>query len=365
MLNELKKVSTKHAIARITLSLGVLFFILVFFATDFVKAIQGPKDIYSLTAEEIPGAYVKGDIYAIIDVFAEYYDLNSDGSESSTKQFYTIPVGEEEYAALEVNPKDFDLAEQIYNETYDYLSGNTDKLTTSMTITGTFNTMDEDILKFFNEMLDTSDYFKDYSKEEIDELVYPFVLQKDYIGSSPETTVYIFMGISVLALLYILVILIKVFTGAYLSSIRKYINSNDNSVSQERIEADFENAVKTKFVRIGETWTYFYKGVKPVILKNSDIVWAYQETVTHKYNGIKTGTTRSVILYDRNKTKHTLSMKKYVDIELILETYTKQQPHMVLGFNEDLKAKFNKDFDGFLKLAYYQSNERQTEETDI
>jgi predicted nucleic acid-binding protein len=70
--------------------------------------------------DELPGAYVEGDINALIDIFAEYYVENDDGSEDTTDNYYIVPIGEEEYFALKVNEADFDIATQIYDETYEY-----------------------------------------------------------------------------------------------------------------------------------------------------------------------------------------------------------------------------------------------------
>ncbi|BCJ93494.1 hypothetical protein acsn021_10630 [Anaerocolumna cellulosilytica] len=363
MLNELKKLSNKRAIVRIGLVAAALIMVLIFFTGDFVKSIQGPKDLYSINAKDIPGAYVTGEITAMIDPFAEYYTYDSDGTKNSTEQYYIIPVGEEEYAAIEIKPEDFDIADRIYYDTYDYLYGNIDELTVSMKITGTFQEMDPEMVQYFEETIAASDYFYDFSEEEIDKLIYPYVLKKDMIGSNDTIPLYLIMALTVVLFLYIIIVLIKIITGAYLNSIRKYISNNESSTSQERIEADFENAVKVESTRIGETWTYYFDGLKPMIINNSDIIWAYQEIVTHRRNGIKVGTTKSVILYNRNKNKITLAMKKTDSIELILETYARQHSHIVMGYSENLKATLKKDFEGFLRLAYQQNASQQTEDS--
>jgi hypothetical protein len=363
MLNELKKLSNKRAIGRVVLVTAALVMVLIFFIGDFIRGIKGPKDLYSLSPDEIPGAYVTGEVNAMIDVFAEYYTYNDDGSTNSTELYYIIPVGEEEYAALEIKPEDFDLAEQIYDDTYDYLSGNIDELSASIKITGTFQDMEPELKQYFTETIADSYYFYDFTDEDIDKLIYPYVLKNDMIGENEPVTLYIIMALAAVLFIYIIIVLIKMLTGAYLSSIRKYIANNDASISQERIEADYDRAVKVESLRIGETWTYYLDGIKPMIIKNSDIVWAYQEIVTHKRNGIKVGTTKSVILYTRNKNKITLTMKKIDNIELTLETYARQHSHIVMGYSETLKATFKKDFEGFLNLANRQNESQQTEET--
>ncbi len=352
LFEQLKKMSMKSVKKRLLASIVILIILLAVFGSSFYKLIKGPEALYSLPVNELPNAYVEGDINVMVDIFAEYYEENDDGSEDILKNYYIIPIGEEEYFALEVKQNDFDIANQVYDETYEYLIGERDALTTSMKVTGTVKKMNDDTYDYYMDWFETSGFAEEPAAESIESIALPYVLQMDYVGNFDYFIVYIALGVSGIVLLYAVIILTKGLSGAYISPIKKYIKDNENILSIERLESDYENAVPVENIRAGEGWTYFFRGSKARIIKNTDIIWAYLEEVTHKTNGIKTGVTKSLILYTKDKKKHSISMKSSSGVNSVLDVYSQTQPHIVIGFSEDLKNCFNKDFDTFVRLPY-------------
>ena len=119
MFLELRKMSLRRLGIQLIESLVIIAFILLIFGADLIAFVKGPKNLDTLPISDIKDSYITTDIYAILDVFAEYYTEESNGDTSTTKSYYVIPVGEYEYMALEV-PKDKDYTskmEQIYDET--------------------------------------------------------------------------------------------------------------------------------------------------------------------------------------------------------------------------------------------------------
>ena len=104
---------------------------------------------------------------------------------------------------------------------------------------------------------------------------------------------------------------------------------------------------------------------------NDEIVWAYQKTTTHRTNGIKTGTTYSVVLNAINKKKYEaqhIFEKRQFDISAagesgaleILEYINEVMPWVVLGYDNDLSRLYNKDCKSFLDIRYTKVEHNQS-----
>jgi hypothetical protein len=364
MFEELKKQSRKSVLGRICLGAIIIVVLLVISFTSIQKLIQGPKDLYSLSANELPDEYITGDINVIIDIFAEYYVENDDGTEDVTDSYYIIPVGEEEYIALEIKEENFEIANQIYNETYDYLMGYREDLSTYMTIEGSINEMSDEIYEYYEDWFYESGILDNPTPEEIDRFALPYVIQIDYVGGFESTTVYLMIAGMGLVLLYAIVITLKLLTGAYIAPIKKFIQRNQTELNEERLEVNYQNAVPVETLRIGQNLTFYFKGSKANVKKNEDLIWAYLEEVTHRVYGIKSGVSKSLVIYDKDKKKVTIPMKKKENVISALTAFAQVNPHMVIGFSEELKTCFKEDYETFKKIPY-MNHEDETEYDDV
>lgn len=361
MFEQLRKQSRKSTRNRLLICLLIVGVVAIVTGKSVTKLIEKPQKLDDLAIEQLSGAYVNGDINAIIGNFAEYYEENEDGSEKNvTDNYYVIPVGEEEFIGLQVAKQDFDGADQIYNETMDYLMGDKSELTTSMNVTGTINDMEGEVYDYYVDWFESCGY----TQEEINKLALPYILQIGYVGDLDSFTTYGLLIVGVVSLLLALIIIIQAITGAYLSRIKKYIKQNETSIDMERIEVDYEGAEELGSVRIGKLFTYYFQGNKAWLLKNADIVWAYLYNVTHKTYGIKVGVTRTLIVYTKDKKKHSIQVKKSDDITAILNKLPEVNPQMVAGYSDELMKLFKKDFDAFSNL-YYNRETASTSQDDI
>jgi hypothetical protein len=365
MYDRLKKLSMKGVMKRLGAGIIALLIILFVAGQSFLKLAKGPQDLYQLTVDQLPNSYVEGDINVILGAYAEYYVENDDGTEEITDNYYIIPVGEEEFVGLAVNKEDFGTADQIYNETYDYMMGYRDDLSTSMKVTGTINKMEDEVYEFYEEWFMTSGILENPTKEKFERVALPYVLEIDKVGKLDTYIVYLLAALSVILVLAMLYAFIAGITGLYLRPVKKYITKHQDLYSEERVESDFMNATTIENVMVGNTWTFYTKGCKTYMIENKDIVWAYLEETTHRVNGIKSGVSKSLVLYNQKKKKLAIPMKKSNYVNSVLGIYSHTQPHMVIGFSEELKQCFNKDFESFLKLPYQnQANQEQDFEND-
>lgn len=253
MLEQLKKQSMKDVMIRLVICAIIILILLGVTRSSLLKLIKGPQDFSSLSLEELPDAYVNGDINVIIDVFAEYYEENDDGTEEITKNYYVIPFGEDKYIGLNVSKGDFPLANLICDETYEYLMGTRDDLTSKIQVTGTVNKMNEETYGYYLDWFEKSQFLENSTTEAIEAAALPYMLQVDYIGTLDSALIYTLLVCICLVLLYAIIILIKGVTGAYLSRVKKYIKHNDSNFSLERMEVDYLSSVPIESVRVGKT----------------------------------------------------------------------------------------------------------------
>lgn len=361
MFEQLKKKSMKSALIRIILCIALVAIILVVTKDSLLKLYEGPKYLDSIGMNELPNSYVDADVFAIYSNFAEYYETDDYGTETITDQYYIIPVGETEFIGLEINNEDSYLAQQIYDETYEWFNGQRQELSTTMQVTGSINKMEDDVYQYYKEWFETSGYLENPTQEEIDSIALPYILQVDYIGGFEDYIVYGAILVMGLIILGAVIVLIKSVAGAYLSDIKKFLRKNESYINEERLEVDYLSAVQIESVRVGKACFYYFKGSQAKILANQDIVWAYLENVTHRTYGIKTGVSKFLILYMKDKKMYKIPMKKVDDINEVLKKLAQNHPHIVMGYSEELKKCFKKDFNSFINLNAQQTDYTNTE----
>lgn len=346
MLEELKKTVMRKVLKRVAICSVIVILILIVVGSSLVKLCQGPKKLSSVPAAEMPGTYVEGDITAIIDKFADFVVDNDNGNEAISNMYYIIPVGDKQYCAINVPKDNTVIANQICNETYDYLMGNRDNLTTTMHIKGTFNKMNDEVYGYYSDWFQKSGFVEDASSKNFEKIALPYILEVDRVGNHYPAELYLAIGAASLILLYAAVIFIKGNTGAYLSQIKSHISQNGSS-----IEFDYHSSVSIESVKVGKNFTLYFKKFKPIMVNNKDILWAYLRRVSQSVNHIDTGVAKVLVLNTTDKKNHSILMKKEESVSAVLALYLKNNPHIILGFNYELQQCYKYDIDAFIALS--------------
>lgn len=346
MFEELKKYAMKKVLKRAAICGGIAVLLIVVFFSGFLKFAQGPVDLFSLSKEQLLGSYVEADIYALFDSVATY-TRTEDGRTTDKKDYYVLPLPDGSYIALEVDSDDYKKADKILNETYEYLMGTRDELTSTYYFKGSIRKMDKELLDYYNDWFVESGF----SSEEIESYALPYVLDADYIGRYDASLVIAALLSSGGLIIYVIIILIKGATGAYLNSIKSFIRKNQDSISAEEVEREYYNAESIENVKVSKSYTFYFKGPKISMVKNDDVIWAYLRRVTHRTNGIKTHVTKSLMLHTYNKNQYQIDMSSEEAVHSVLNVYAMKCPHIVLGYSEDLRKCYKKDFDAFLRIS--------------
>lgn len=146
----------------------------------------------------------------------------------------------------------------------------------------------------------------------------------------------------------------KVAGGSSLKKLRKDIAAA--GYSESMIDSDYRSAKsfdKKGTLKMGRLMTYYISGSDARAIPNNKIMWAYQNTVTHRTNGVKTGTTYNVMIFDEITPKgHTFPVANESIAQDMLTLINTMLPWVVVGYSDELKKLYNKDRSQFLQLRY-------------
>ncbi len=345
MLKELKMKSLKKNLARILIALAVAVGMIV--GTDFgaFKAIGGPRDLYSLRADELQGKYVTAEINYIHDWYAYTESTNSSTNRSTVTEKEYIILTEDAVLGIAVPSSMTRDADDVLEDSEDYYYGELSELTRSITVTGTIQKMDAETLDFYHQVLG----YNGMSNAER-AMCQPLVLKANCLGRTPEGLTWTMTVIAAGAFLYMLWALFAVFSGRYQRSIRAYCkNSEAPEAVMEDLEQFYQDTTPVCGVRVGK-WILFESKGQDILLDTNNAVWAYMHTVNHTTNGIPTGKTFGVILRTRDRKKYEISMKNEAAAREVLDTIARDMPRTVLGYTPKMERFFNQRFQDFLRL---------------
>ncbi len=140
---------------------------------------------YMASSEFEKGIYVSGEIYYAMDYFEEE-ETTRDGKKTISGRTYLIPVAYDEdtekYLGVFVPSSNFDVLDQITNDTFDYLYEEIDNMdsTPTLQIRGKLKSYGTDEMGFLYDYMMV--YLDTNSKEKCDEYIIPYYI--DYKASN-------------------------------------------------------------------------------------------------------------------------------------------------------------------------------------
>lgn len=164
----------------------------------------------------------------------------------------------------------------------------------------------------------------------------------------------IFFGCGVLLTIYGIFRIIKGARGGYLKKLKADIALG--GYGESSIESDYAAAKsfdKKDSLKCGRLMTYYVSGSEIRAIPNNKLVWCYQNTVTHRTNGVKTGTTYNVIFHvDGWKNEVTIPVANEATARDILDRFSVMFPWVIVGYTDELKKLHKKDRAQFMQLRY-------------
>lgn len=349
MLEELKKKSFKKSLPGTI----ILFVIAVILAVIAFPKISNVKNFEDLEPDEIKNQNVKIGVTTNFGSFLEEYSENTSTHKRTTTHYYYITLtGDEEthytddyrFIAIKVPAKYKKQMEEImeYTEQQEYAD--------PVYFVGHIRKLDKEEYSYFKRA------WMNPSDEWLEEYTLPYYIE--VTGTSVVTgkdIVYIILLAGAgLLVLWGVVRIIKATSGSYIKAFTKDIQSA--GYTETSVFSDINNAFSFSGDNIKVGRLCFYHGMNdtvPRAIPVSKILWAYQNTTTHRTNGIKTGTTYSLMIFmDGNKTATTVSVPSEAVAQGVLQQMNTMYPWVVIGYSDEIKKLFNKDRAQFLQLRY-------------
>ena len=350
MFEELKKKILKSSILGSVLLILVGLGLAGWNAIDAFYSVTGYPDFTQLTPDQITeGKLVEFNATESFGCYLEEYERNTKTNAiRTTHYYYIIWSGDENstdwrYMSAKVPTS--------YQHELDEMTENTFNEVASQPISlcGKIRKLDSEEYSYFQ------DYFRqaDFTDEEIAEGTLPYYIDcKNKVALSGMYIVLFSVG--ALLLLWGIVRIVKAAGGGSLKKLRK--DMEKAGYSESMADSDYRSATsfdKKGTLKIGRLMTYYITGSDARAIPNNKIMWAYQNTVTHRTNGVKTGTTYNVMIFDEITPKgHTFAVANESIAQDMLNLINTTLPWVVVGYSDDLKKMYNKNRSQFLQLRY-------------
>ena len=352
MLAELKKKSIMRAIPL------VLLFVIaggVLFAAEFSNIrslLRGHVKFETLLPDEINGdLIVEASINANFGAYMEEYSKNTKTNVTRTTDiYYVIWTGDDDsedykYMGIKVPASYGGQMDRMAEATYNY------EMSDTIYFTGAVNKMSSEEYQYFREYFQESDW----TDEEIDEYTLPYYISVGALTGGAATSAYVIFGIGIALIVFGVIILLYALSGGDVKAFQK--EAATLGMSEMELEAEYAGArvmIQKDNLRIGRRLIFYMTGRRTRVIVNDKIVWAYQQSTTHRTNGIKTRTTYEILVYLLNEKKaRRINVPGEEKAGEVLQYMYENIPTAVVGYTDELLSLFNKDYQGFLNLRYH------------
>ncbi len=350
MYEELKKKSFKKSLWGTITLIIIGIFLIVFTADSAFYAVAGYDNFVELTPDEIKNQTVTFDMTTNFGCYMEEYEVNTDtGRQRTTDLYYIVWTGDDyatdfRYMTVKVPASMESEMEAMADNTYNEL------LSDPITIHGKIRQLDDEEYEYFLEFFAEAGW----SEEEIAEGTLPYYIDSYSSVAGNNITYIVLFLLGVLLVIWAISRIVRGKKGAFLNKLHQDIL--EAGYTESSIASDYNNAFsmrKNDVIKIGRLMIYHEVGSVVRAIPANKMMWAYMHTTTHRTNGIKTGTTYSVVIYADTKTGKTeLTANNQDNAMEILSKINSMFPWVVVGYSDELAKTFNKNRPEFLNIRY-------------
>lgn len=354
MLEQLKRKTMpgKLAAAVVWLVLGVL--LAAYLWPSLHLMIQGPRDLYSLTVDQLEGAYVSADIQVIYDWYAETVQQHgSDPNTTTLSREYLVPTADGHILGVQVPASMIPTAESVMEDTYVWLT-DPDYVWNGevLPVCGTVEVMDDETQDLYYSLL------ADYGVTGSEELAsfQPLLLIHGQVGALNQGLLWMLSAADIAILVAGVVLFVFALTGHYQKPIVRYCAAQPDPESlRETLDRFYEETPPENRLRCSRDWILYEDGARSWLLNTRDIAWVYGATVTHRTNGIRTGQTHSVRVCSLSEPKrhrrHEIRVRNPEQSRAVIEQIARWVPQAVYGYEPAWDHLYEKDPRAFFEQA--------------
>lgn len=344
MFESLKKKSLKSSLVLTIILAAIGIALAGYFAVGTWYVVTGYVSFVELEPDEISNQWVALNLKENWGSFAETTETSSSTHISKTINLYYVILSGDDYSTefkyMAVN------VPTSYERRMEQMAGSS--YSDPIFLSGRIRKMDDDIYRYFKEyMLDGG-----LTEEQFEQFTLPYYIKVFPNEQMENVCTVAAFSFGVLLILLALIRLVKATNGSYLKKLKADIASI--GISELAAESDWNTAAEiSKGIKVGRLFTYYMEGSKPRAIPNTKIMWCYQNTTTHRTNGIKTGTTYSVMIWvDGRKNASNLNMPNEATAQAMLQRYSAQFPWIIVGYSEELRKMYHNNRGQFMQLRY-------------
>lgn len=334
MLKEIKKKYVRSGIAGFMVFL-ILGAVLLLIVSDGVIAMMKPKgnldEMYADEIEPMRASYTVGFVIASFSVYEE--------NNVATKKQYIIPVGTDEYMAIELSGTNMNWADSNIDPTWEYMEGDEsarDDLKV-FEVEGSIVPLEGDNLKWYRQIVKEMGV----SGEDL-QLFLPYMLKPDSIGKSESISFYAVIGLSLVLVIIGIIILAVGCSNKSIKQITEFCqNTGNEEAALARVEQFYQMTPNVNGVRLSSEFFLWLGGGKATFMPSENILWAYQHVVKHSYNFIPTGKTYSLMVKLADGKTVEMGMRNKKKSEETLDYMARTLPYIYIGYDPQWMTMFS------------------------
>jgi hypothetical protein len=268
-------------------------------------------------------------------------------------RYYLTNTNDGEYFGFYVRNKDIDKAEQICDETYDYLDGKRDDLSdVYLSGKGYMVEMSTSEQRYLRDYIEASGYeVEDYN------LIYlTYRLETPWgliVDNEGENNLF-YMIVGLVLFISGIIMIIYFLSGGYKKNIKKSIKSY--GILEELLDRDMSTAKQIGDYFVGTEHLVSCNIPGTIVIPYNVFVWVYVQVTKTKhtvYGIIPAGTSTSyqLVIYDRNKRKQMLNLKSQEQGDEIIQEMYGRAPYFLRGFNDNFANAVTNNFQSMVNAV--------------
>lgn len=265
MLQKMRLISVKRVLKSMKAVIIIAILLCLLFFKETISLFQGPKDILTISQNNMDNRLVTVELNAIYESF-----MSDKSGGISVNNFLASFNGNQTYFAVQANNRIHKDIAPLQQQTLDMLNANEKRDMSKLKLTGILRKMNTQEKEAYDNYLLEKGIERDASTG-----ILPYILQTAYKTYNDSFGLILWGGSGIILLMLVIIRVIIALAGGYQKDLKKQLlNLEPEKVSLINKEYE-ESMVFQGEIRIGCTYTFCHKGVKTVIFPIEDIQGIY------------------------------------------------------------------------------------------
>ena len=317
--------------------------------------IRGPELLDAVAEENLDGAYVTFDESRIVAVYA-----SASAGDDPTTYYYILRYGTDKYVTLQSNAKQYENFSSALAQSESYYTGELDSLSVMGSVTGFVQETDGETVEMMAKQMESiKKSFKHTGLPGMDtdgvveDHILAYTVRLARCGWMPYWFVWLcsILGLGLLALGIVLLAL--QFTGRFQKEVHRVLGASDHTAQE--IEQDYAQAQVFDSIRLGDLFTWYYKGASAYAFPTQEIIWVYKAMYARASDKYRWGIT----VYLKDHTSREMYMPQDASRSKIIRAYQAKGLAFVSTYQSGYEKLLREDFDAFCQLAVEEKAERE------